>query len=338
MNSKSRIYKWDNIKFFLIICVVVGHFTSVALNESRSIDTIFMYTLSFHMPLFIFISGLFTKSYRVKKLDANKVIAFIMLGFLYKLLNIFAAFLAGHQPSVYILSDNGAPWYLFVLAAFMTATYAMRNIKPIYVIVFSLVLSLIAGYDNDINSYLYLSRIIVFYPFFYIGYCLDPVKITEYFERTWIKAVSVIGLISTLLLCYLNSDKFLNYRRLFTGNNSYKLCGEYISNCGAHSRMLMYLVFIFMGILIIGAIPNKNIPVITKFGSRTLQVYILHRPILMILQCSTLMDTLKNITYKNWDLIWMSIGVLLTFVLSLKIFEYPFNTILNNRIVSKDKS
>lgn len=337
MNSTSRICKWDNIKFFLMISVVVGHFASVFLNESCSLDTVFMYTLSFHMPLFIFISGLFTKSYNTKKLDANKIIIFIILGFLYKLLNIFAAFLVGRRPYVSILSDSSAPWYLFALAAFMIITYTLRNIKPLYVIIFSVILALITGYDVRIGDYLSLSRIIVFYPFFYIGYCLDPLKIVRYFEHIWVKIVSVIGLLAILIVYYINYNVIINYRTLFTGNHSYYICSKYITNCGANDRILMYLIFIFMGVLIIGAIPNKQIPVITKFGSRTLQVYILHRPILTLLQFSPLVNILKNISYKNWDIMWMLIGIVLTFVLSLKIFEYPFKIIMNNYIGDKNK-
>lgn len=335
MNYTERIYKWDNIKFFLIVCVVIGHFTSIFLNESCSLDTIFMYTLSFHMPLFIFISGLFTKSYNVKKLDTNKIIALIMLGVFYKLLNVFAAFLVGRRPYVSILSDGSAPWYLFALAGFMVITYTLRNIKPLYVIIFSIVLSLISGYDLHIGDDLYLSRIIVFYPFFYIGYCFEPLKIINYFEHMWIKVVSFIGLLTSLIVCYVNYDIIINYRHLFTGNNSYHECIKYIANCGANDRILMYLIFIFMGVLVIGAIPNKNIPLITKFGRRTLQVYILHRPILTLLQFSPLVNILKNISYKNWDIMWMLIGILLTFILSLKVFEYPFKIIMNNQATNK---
>ena len=56
---KNRIFLWDNLKFFLICCVVVGHFADQYTDVSNAYGSIFLFIYSFHMPLFIFISGLF---------------------------------------------------------------------------------------------------------------------------------------------------------------------------------------------------------------------------------------------------------------------------------------
>ena len=77
IKAENRVFLFDNIKFFLISTVVVGHIIDFATAESDVYKSIFLFIYSFHMPLFIFLSGLFNKNRDTKK----KVISFIFLGF-----------------------------------------------------------------------------------------------------------------------------------------------------------------------------------------------------------------------------------------------------------------
>ena len=55
---KERDYLWDNIKAFLITTVVVGHVLP-ALNLTALVSQGVTYIIfSFHMPAFVFVSGL----------------------------------------------------------------------------------------------------------------------------------------------------------------------------------------------------------------------------------------------------------------------------------------
>lgn len=57
---KTRLYYFDNVKYFLIISVILGHLLqNNGLSDKVAVglfDTIFM----FAMPVFVFISGIFT--------------------------------------------------------------------------------------------------------------------------------------------------------------------------------------------------------------------------------------------------------------------------------------
>ena len=57
--EQKRIYLFDNIKFLLILLVVIGHLIehSPMLKTQDCFRGIFLYIYAFHMPLFIFISG-----------------------------------------------------------------------------------------------------------------------------------------------------------------------------------------------------------------------------------------------------------------------------------------
>ncbi|MGK0563065.1 acyltransferase family protein, partial [Enterococcus faecalis] len=61
MENDKRLYKWDNVKLFLIFLVSFGHILDREASPSRLMETIHFWIYSFHMPAFIFVSGLFSK-------------------------------------------------------------------------------------------------------------------------------------------------------------------------------------------------------------------------------------------------------------------------------------
>ena len=52
--STKRIYKWDNLKCFLIVMVVIGHFVNQYAPISNTMKSLSLFIYSFHMPLFIY--------------------------------------------------------------------------------------------------------------------------------------------------------------------------------------------------------------------------------------------------------------------------------------------
>ena len=68
MSEKIRVPKWDNLKFFLILCVVVGHVIDLYVAESRAYRSLFALIYSFNMPAFLFIAGLFQSERLIQKM------------------------------------------------------------------------------------------------------------------------------------------------------------------------------------------------------------------------------------------------------------------------------
>lgn len=65
MNYMERGYQYDNIKFILILFVIFGHLLEYIKGDIS--ENIYRIIYTFHMPVFIFISGYFAK-YNRKKL------------------------------------------------------------------------------------------------------------------------------------------------------------------------------------------------------------------------------------------------------------------------------
>lgn len=92
-----RIAKWDNLKFFLILTVVVGHVAELYMGQSTSLRAVLFYIYIFHMPAFIFLSGLFFKK-TVRQNDWTKVFSYFIFYVLVKILLYCVSRLCGNTP------------------------------------------------------------------------------------------------------------------------------------------------------------------------------------------------------------------------------------------------
>lgn len=64
MRNKSL----DSLKFVLIILVVLGHFLEPSRYSNKLSCDLYSVIYAFHMPLFIMLSGYFTKTCTIKNL------------------------------------------------------------------------------------------------------------------------------------------------------------------------------------------------------------------------------------------------------------------------------
>ena len=82
---KERNYWLDNTKFLLILLVVIGHFIS-GFKKYESINCLYYFIFLFHMPLFIFITGYFSKN--IIKKNKSKILNFIVLYVIMQIIEI----------------------------------------------------------------------------------------------------------------------------------------------------------------------------------------------------------------------------------------------------------
>ena len=268
------------------------------------------------MPLFLFCSGLFHSNKNV----FIKAFRYISVGFATKIIFSLVNISVGKDVGFALLRDGGIPWYMFVLAFYVVITYALRNADKRYLFVFSILLAMFVGYDKSIGDYLYLSRIIVFYPFYLCGQLITKEDILKLNSNKILKAASFVIIAVWLILCFTKTDIVTALRPLFTGRNSFE-SSEIFSKWGFLCRALCYLITAVLSVAIISLMPNVRLPLVTKFGSRTLQVYLWHWPVVLVLKKAGVMSALM--TGPAGKISWLLIAVMLTFILSLKPFSFP---------------
>lgn len=323
MESKPRIAKWDNVKFILIMLVVVGHFADAYVEDSSNMKSLFFFIYIFHMPLFVFISGLFSKrAVNAEKLDMTRIFPYLVISVGIKVLFYMTTLGIGDNPEFSLLTTGGVPWFMIALFVWYVLTHWLRHINGIYLFSFSIILACFVGYDNAIGDFLVLSRIIVFYPFFLLGYYLSADKIIEVVDDIKIKIGSVIIMIGTIIVSIIQIDKIYWLRLLFTGRHSYEKLKEF-SQYGGMIR-LSYYVFVFLFIFSVIALVPKRHFIVSDLGQRTLQVYVLHDVFLFIYHKYNVSHMLAKVFPVHWMYVYILCAVLLTFLLASKHLEKPF--------------
>lgn len=115
INSSNKRLIWlDNLKAFLIVLVVLGHAIQLLNPVSYQHDILFRYIYSFHMPLFIFVSG-----YACYRVDVHWNMVrrrFVQLIIPYTLWSFVQCFMEGHiRIWEMFLYPERSLWFLYVL-------------------------------------------------------------------------------------------------------------------------------------------------------------------------------------------------------------------------------
>lgn len=201
--EKKRIAKWDNLKFLMILCVVTGHFLGEMVSGDPFGQTVYLFIYTFHMPVFIFLAGMFSKNAvngkRYEVIIEYAVIYLVMkvleqisaclkssaagltdTGFsLHGFLAAFAAELTGGNAHFHIFWAEGPEWFAFAMAAFFAITMLIKDYPKKYMLPLAVFAGCIAGLDthlgpvSGLGNHFCAMRIAVFYPVFLSGYYMD---------------------------------------------------------------------------------------------------------------------------------------------------------------------
>lgn len=314
----KRISYWDNLKFLLILFVVMGHFIDPHTETNNYAKQIFLFIYCFHMPLFLFVSGVFYNSRNLR----SKILFLVCTGFLLKILNLISnTLLRDMAPKISLLRDTSTPWYLFALAVFMLLRYLIRDKNKWFFLGFSVLMGCVSGYDSSVGDYLYLSRIIVFFPFYLAGSMVDRNQFTERIKCNY---TAYLGAVSVLLLlfyfCHYRLGEVYIYRHLLTGRNPFT---ERIISYGFMARLGCYVVSTCVGLSFMILTPQKHLPLISEWGSNTLNVLFWHKFFFYALTRYTPFFDWYDQGFRG-QFAYMLVAVVLTVIISaFKCFSFP---------------
>ena len=167
----ERQHYWDNVKGILIILVVVTHFMQ---RKDALSKAIYHGIYLFHMPLFIFVSGLFHSNKNVKE----RILSLVITGVLYNAaLIVVDNVLLGKEQDFYLFRATKIPWFVLTIAMCTLVTWLCRDCRKVMILTVATILGCVACYDSSLMNYMSVAKLVCWYPFYYAGYILDARKL-----------------------------------------------------------------------------------------------------------------------------------------------------------------
>lgn len=319
--SVKRDYLFDNLKVLLIFLVVFAHISENYINKDLYLKNLYIIIYIFHMPLFVFISGYFSKNVtncREKSIK-HLLIPFVFFNTIYYL---YSYFIVG-KTNFNVFEPGWTLWYL--LSLFFWRFFLKDIIKlkrTIFILGTSLILGLLVGIIETNTYFLSFSRTFAFLPFFLLGYYANSNLIKKIKKIPPI--VSSIGI--TLIgsgICILIKYFSLKYAILYL-STSYASLGLTIVQ-GVVIRIMFYASSALMCIFVINLIPISEYK-ISKLGEKTIVIYVGH--IYLIFLIRNLIPIFK-LNYIN-EIITIMASILIVLILSTPICEKIYNAFFEN--------
>ncbi len=282
----------DNLKGILIVLVVLGHFLELCMGKGFS-RYLYILIYFFHMPLFVYCSGYFAKCTKVgERILKRLLIPYVIFQMLYIL---FERVVLKNDLEMQFSKPYWILWYLFAMIVWtilLPVVSTDSRKKQVLIFIMAVAAALLAGYDNGVGRSMSLSRIIVYFPFFLLGYDLHmwdkereglPVEGKEKGREVVTRKLDVLAgkyrnvincvVIASFIGIVVVTERYMGNWKLswFYEAASYKSTGSGIEFRLFHLAAGMLGVFGIRRFL-----PDKRIPIVHKLGQKTMPIYLTH--------------------------------------------------------------
>lgn len=270
---KQRDAFYCNMKLLLIFMVVYGHLLEGIMDNVGPLIQIYRIIYSVHMPLFLFVSGLFLKNRAGCVRQMRQVLLYYTVC---QTAVVAVERVLGQQMNLgtpvwhlwYLLSLGcmaGLGWCWFVL----TERWHQidRGTVKVMMLAVSVLIALTVGKCPDVGRWLSLSRTLCFLPFFLVGvFCPEKMN----WKSGRVRIVGLAGL-GVWLFVYLAWGKEIP-TALFYQADSYDTLKIWQ---GMQLRMICILLAVSMGLFLLAFVPDRRLP-FSKVGADTFWIYLLH--------------------------------------------------------------
>lgn len=317
--GKERIAYWDNVRALLIFFVVIGHLNTGVSKWGEHVPSVFLFIYTFHMPAFFLVSGLFHRNKNI----VRKMSSYLGILVALKCLLYLTQYALGIKTAPSLISTSATPWFIGALAFCIGLEYLIRDVDAVFVLAISVVSALMAGFDKSIGSAYILSRILYFFPFYHLGTMIPRERAEKLAEdRRW-KILGAAVILLWFAVCMLSRGRLSVLGDFFVAKKSY---AQICSGMGPVYRMLAYAISLVTSAAVILCVPCRHLSWFSPIGARTIQIYFWHRTVIYII------DTyVKGFFPQNHKgaLLWMLLGIPMTYLLSMDVFQFPTNNLLD---------
>lgn len=330
---KRRVPLWDNARWIAITLVVAGHAILKLIHGSDVAYEVYLFIYSFHLPVFVGVSGYFAKSNPPGMSQLHRILTNIVFPYLvFETIWTLIHWLLGGDFWLDYTSASWTLWFLIALAIWRITLPALVLLR--YPLFISIIISVGAGYVQSIDSTFALSRTFGLLPFFVFGWKLRQWQLTSRWlalgaGAVWRWRAGALALFTTLaVVIVLNIDtlRALKIRRFLLYDEDYSAFGYDQFWAGGIRLGLMLLAFALLVAFLL-LIPRRT-TWFTSLGVATLYVYLLHSFFLYPFRETGVLDGPQP----AWVLpamIVLSIGI--SILLSLRVVRRVFKPLVEPR-------
>lgn len=318
---RRRVPFWDNARYACIVLVVLGHAIQRLTYDSDIAMALYLSFYAFHMPAFAIIAGYFSKSTPPTKRQMARVVTDILVPYvIFELLWSLTKWLVEGQADPNLTRPSWTLWFLLALGIFRLVLPYLALLR--WPLLWSLLISIGAGYLTNVDSTFSLSRTLGFLPFFLLGWWLHEHDVVERFRLIdfrpwWLRLVAAIIFAADVFIAWhwVNLWKQIDLTTWFFYNDSYSELGATTWWSGA-----VRLALIALGLLLAAAffvlIPRRT-TWWTQFGQYTMYVYLLHSFVLYPFRESGILRNAEP----TW--IWLPTVIILSVAIALLLATKP---------------
>ncbi|MDR7112644.1 fucose 4-O-acetylase-like acetyltransferase [Microbacterium trichothecenolyticum] len=277
---RRRTPFWDNARFSCIVFVVLGHAVQRLTYDSDIALGLYLVIYAFHMPAFAIISGYFSKSDAPTKTQMARVITDILVPYIvFEGLWTLTKWIVEGQANPNITQPSWTLWFLLALGIFRVVLPYLALLR--WPLLWTIVISIGAGYLPNIGSTFSLSRTLGLLPFFTLGWWLrehDVVARLRLLDRRpWWVLAGALGLFAVTgwaAWFFVDDWRAMNLREwLFYDENYASIGGTQWWAGGV--RLALMVVAVVLSTAFFALVP-RDTHWWTHFGQYTMYVYLLH--------------------------------------------------------------
>ncbi|WP_396447687.1 acyltransferase family protein [Actinomadura sp.] len=288
---KQRDAYFDNVKFFLIMLVVLGHCWEVFRNDSHAVNAAYSLVYGFHMPVFVFVSGYFSRGFmknteKFRVIFPTLIVPYVIFDVLYRLQLVV---IRGNEFRLHeLFRPQFLMWFLVALVLWRLSAPLWGHLRhPVAV---SVALCLVAG-SWSFNSDSTLCRAAGLLPFFVLGLTIGRDRVEALRRPRWTRWAGAAVLLAALPVAYvwqLGGVVPKVERGVLLWNRGYEHMG-FGALEGMAYRLLALGIATVLGIAFLAAVPRGR-AWYTTLGTRTMYVYLLHGLVVKTLDYGGVLD------------------------------------------------
>jgi fucose 4-O-acetylase-like acetyltransferase len=267
--EKSRDPFFDNAKFLAIVLVVIGHAIEPLLVTPEA-HAIYLFVYTFHMPVFIIVTGYFSRRFtfsrgKARRLITNLVVPYVIFETAY---SVFRWGVGGTEFEISLLAPVWLTWFLMAAFFWRLSTPVWQQLR--WPVPTAILIALLSGM-NELPGTFEMHRTFGLLPFFVVGLMLRPAHF-EWLRRPPVRVAAALVLAAGLVAAFAAHRHMSLEWVYWRHGNDHLGVGEV---AGTAIRMAVLAASLLLSAAFLSLCPSRH-TWFSGLGAATLYAYLLH--------------------------------------------------------------